>query len=515
MSWYRKHRPKKIKDLDLTNIRESLLKMLQSGKLPQVMLFAGPKGTGKTSTARIIAAILNEKKNEAQVDYLFFKGKKVKTIALSEASNKTDLAQKIFEGSSYVVQEMDAASNRGIDDIRALKERVSLPPQGAKMSVYILDEAHMLTNEAFNALLKLLEEPPQHSIFILATTELHKIPSTVVSRCTLLNFRKATLQEIEHCLIRVLKSENVSFEQEAVDLLAKRADGSFRDAVKLLELATINNQLSKKNVEKVFGISYELKVINLIEAVLAKDESKLASLIEELRLANTDQKFFYRTLFDFLHSSLMQSLGVKKGQAFLKQEVALFLLNYLLKIDLQTSSPIPFLSLEIALLELIFKSKKQAGDEGKKKSKSSPEVKSKKQLRAQNTTLKKESFSKKDNKTEKVVSSSVSQISHLLFDRWEEFLEMVANENSALAALLRSGKPDANSNGKALINVYYKFHQEQLQEPRFLSVIEACSEKLFGERVQFEFNLIKTASETKIADFEKNDLAELAEEVLM
>jgi len=157
MAWHRKHRPQLVSELHLASVRTALEKLMASKNFPQVFLFAGPKGTGKTSTSRILGAMLNDPLNADVVDAFFFKKPLKKARSLQNPDIKSDFSRRVYEGNSFVVQEMDAASNRGIDDIRALKERVMLPPQEGKVTVYILDEAHMLTTEAFNALLKLLE----------------------------------------------------------------------------------------------------------------------------------------------------------------------------------------------------------------------------------------------------------------------------------------------------------------------------------------------------------------------
>ena len=206
MPWNRTYRPHTLADLHLTSVRENLQTLLKNKKIPHVFLFAGPKGTGKTSSSRIIGAILNEPKNKEIVEELFF-GKKASKKSFVPPDPSNPFIEKILTGSSYTVQEMDAASNRGIDNIRELKERVALPPQEGLVTVYILDEAHMLTTEAFNALLKVLEEPPEHVVFILATTELHKVPDTIKSRSHLVAFKKASKEELTQALERIIGKE--------------------------------------------------------------------------------------------------------------------------------------------------------------------------------------------------------------------------------------------------------------------------------------------------------------------
>lgn len=283
MSWYRKHRPRTVASLHLTQVREALQQFMQQGHIPQVLLFAGPKGTGKTSSARILGAMLNDPANEAMVDAQFF-GKTVpKKKHYLEPVVDSTVSNSIFTGNSFIVQEMDAASHRGIDDVRALNERVAVPPQAGKMTVYILDEAHMLTTEAFNALLKLLEEPPAHTVFILATTELHKIPETIKSRCSLVQFRRATTTELIAALKSVLDTEKITYEDEALVLIAECADGSFRDAVKLAEMTVADGAITTESVQRSLQTVSSQELTQLVDLVISKDATGLVKWIAKLR----------------------------------------------------------------------------------------------------------------------------------------------------------------------------------------------------------------------------------------
>lgn len=526
MSWYRKYRPQQIKDLNLVKVRDIFSSMLKDGKIPQSLLFAGPKGTGKTSSSRIIGALLNDEANFDLVDQVYF-NKKSSKKSFHEPDPNTDFAQKVYKGHSYVVQEMDAASNRGIDDIRSLKERVMLPPQEGRMSVYILDEAHMLTTEAFNALLKILEEPPAHVIFILATTELHKIPPTIASRCTTITFYKASEEEIIEALDRIVKSEKIKIDKKSLEAIANYADGSFRDAVKLLELTCQSGNFSLEALETVIGSSLESQIKQIIQSVLDKDKEKLVNLIKELRDTNTDQKFFYKSLFEFLHNNLLRSLGVEEGESFSSQQVLRFLLNQLMEANLESPSPISFLSLELKLLEIISRAKKKTsggnkGGEEVKKNDKKVEKKSslvkkplKKDLKVE-VEKAEEIIFMDDKEIDSVLNESKEEdltgisYSKLLFDKWGEFLEAVNSENSSLAALLHSSKPLEGVNGLAKVGVYYRFHQEQLQLPRFTDIIEKCSMDLVGKRVKFDFLLQEAPSDATLVQLDR----EMEEKVL-
>jgi DNA polymerase III subunit gamma/tau len=528
MSWFLKYRPHQIADLDLTEVREHFLQLMDHGQFPQTLLFAGPKGTGKTSASRIIGAMLNDPANEKTVQALFFDKKKSDKLSLKEPDPQLDFSKRVFKGQSFVVQEIDAASHRGIDHIRQLKERIFLPPQEGIMAVYILDEVHMLTNEAFNALLKILEEPPPHAVFILATTELHKVPATIVSRCNLVSFRKASLQEMINRLKKILKQEKVKFEEEALLEIARRSDGSFRDAVKLAEIASQNKNITLEAIDKLIGGSAMVEVKKLIKLILDKDAIKISQFFNSLRERNFDQEYFYQSLFTYLHQSLLGSLGAIDAKPQLEQKISLFLLNQLTSLDLNQACPIDFLPLELRLLMLIDKAKAGGksgeGDDG---------VKPKKREKQAVKKVKAEKSKMSDVKTSEITEASSDQglkpeiltampingesLSQCLCSRWEDFLKMVEKNNSTLAALLRSSRPKAGENGIAEVMVFYRFHQEQLQLPRFKSIIENCGEQVVGDKIQFKFVLTEPETNAELVDVpaQTDSLEALAEEALM
>lgn len=534
MSWHRIYRPKRIQDLHLSNIRETLQSFMKKGQIPQVMLFAGPKGTGKTSSARIIGAMLNDPGNEALIEYQFFGKKKPKNSAYKEPSQKSEFNQKIYDGQSFVVQEMDAASNRGIDDIRDLKERVAIPPQDGKMTVYILDEAHMLTTAAFNALLKLLEEPPKHAVFILATTELHKIPATIKSRCSLLSFRQATLEEIQAALKEVLKAEKITYEDQALELIAQLAEGSFRDAVKILEMVAMDGKITLEKVESTLSASVGKDIKALVELTLDKDPAAVSELFESLRARNTDEKFFYKSLLNFLHTNLLQNLGIQSGNPEVSYKIALFLLKELSDIS-QNTSPIAHLHLELKILDLIERSSQKSGSGVKK----NPKIK--KKTEKLKPTLTPEDLSElqpnitssnsfKEDSLETISTQEKSNPtqamkkgnSQKLLQNWADFLKAVKAKNVTLEALLRSAKPIKGVNGTAEIAVYYKFHKEQLENPKFRNVIKECAISIAGGRVELEYQLSEMPTPSKAAsalelpsETAPEDLAELAQEVFI
>lgn len=548
MSWYTQFRPRRVQELHLSSVRDQLLTYMKAGNFPQVFLFAGPKGTGKTSASRILGAMFNDPANAEVVEHNFF-ASAANQGRLSEKSSKEEnsnlryvepdldssVNQLIFAGKSYVVHELDAASNRGIDDVRALKERVHMPPQDGKIAVYILDEAHMLTTEAFNALLKLLEEPPAHAVFILATTEHHKIPATVVSRTAEVQFRKATAEEIIQALTYVLDRVALTAADGVLEAIVDHANGSFRDAVKLLEKVatgvskTKHAQISMEDVSlQLLGFVGDQAIIQLLHKVISKDSVAVSKQLAELRSQDVDPDSFYTRVLSLLHQSLLVSMGVREGEAPFTKQISLFLLDKLQRLSAQ-QEVIPLLQLEIQLLSIIERasSKKQTGgsssSSGEKASANSASVSASKPgvtASTASTYTKVESNSVQEvldtpdisdlgltvgesepklhapiiSQTQPLKSDSLVIPDHVdsteLLREWSQFVDLVADRNKTIAALLRSAKPLVEkSNGIARVQVFYTFHRDQLMQPKFMQLLQDCAKDMTGQYHQFEFEL--------------------------
>ena len=292
MTFYLKYRPQTLEDLDLDLVREQLKKIVSSGNIPHAFLFAGPKGTGKTSAARIMAKIVNcESKNSP--------------------CNKCQQCISIMKGNNIDVIELDAASNRGIDDVRVLRDTIKLSPAYAKKKVYIIDEAHMLTLEASNALLKTLEEPPDHVLFILATTNPEKLIETIRSRTTSIEFHKANPEETVRSLTNVVKGEKLKIDKDTLLSISKMSDGSFRDAVKILEqLVSQKIKLEKAEVEEYLFKKKAFNQKDFINILLAKDGNKALLEIDDFVKKGVGVENVIDSLIIVLRESLLVKVGL-------------------------------------------------------------------------------------------------------------------------------------------------------------------------------------------------------------
>ncbi len=273
-SLYRKWRSQTFGDLvGQEPIIRTLKNALSTNSLAHAYLFTGPRGTGKTSTARLLAKTIN---CEHPVN--------------GEPCNQCQQCREITSGNSFNVIEIDAASNRGIDSIRDLREKVMMPPSTGKYKVYVLDEAHMLTTEAFNALLKTLEEPPPYAIFVMATTDVHKMLPTVLSRCQRFDFKRITTRQIVAHLQFIAGEEHVTLEQSAAELIARAAAGGMRDALSLLDqaIAYSGDEISLAQVQTMLGVADPRAILKLIEHVAHLASPAGLHLIHELSEAGAD-----------------------------------------------------------------------------------------------------------------------------------------------------------------------------------------------------------------------------------
>lgn len=313
---YRTWRPQDFDDLvGQEPIKKALTNALETGRISHAYLFAGPRGTGKTSTARILAKALNCEKGPT-----------------AHPCNQCTNCREITEGTSSDVVEIDAASNRGIDEIRKLREQVYFAPVSSRYKVYIIDEVHMITTDAFNALLKTLEEPPEHVVFILATTEPQKILNTILSRCQRFDFHRATVDEIAAHLAKVAAGSHIDASPEALRLMAIQADGGLRDALSLLDQCSVMaNPVTEETVRQVLGLVGREKLRQLITQIGHRDLSgaldSLNQLLEqgkEMEQILAELMEYFRALLLFQADREYQEIYLTDTREALEQAAGLF-----------------------------------------------------------------------------------------------------------------------------------------------------------------------------------------------
>ncbi len=356
MVLYRKYRPQTLEELDSSLVRERLIKVFSSSFTPHAFLFTGTRGTGKTSSARIIAKILNCENSPRNQKYKTESKNKHQDSVIGPC-NICETCKAITEGRFLDCIEIDAASNRGIEEIRDLRDKIKLAPVSGKFKVYIIDEVHMLTNEAFNALLKTLEEPPSHAVFILATTEFEKLPATVVSRCIKFNFQQATSEEVLHCLKRVVNGEKIKITDAALKLISENCEGSFRDATKLLEQATMENALDTDKLNIILG-RYNISVEKFMKLISGKLTREILIEIENMNKNGTNFKILTEEILHLLHDILITQYGLDEVQIkpeilelFSKSEIiTLIKIFSKVYIDLKFAN-VAYLPLELAVVE--------------------------------------------------------------------------------------------------------------------------------------------------------------------
>ncbi len=294
----RKWRPQTFDDLiGQEYITQTLKNAVSTGKTAHALIFSGPRGVGKTSTARIVAKALNCEKGPTPYPCL-----------------TCTFCKEISEGKSFDVIEIDAASHTGVNDVREIIENVKYVPSSGKTKVYIIDEAHMLSQSAFNALLKTLEEPPPHVLFILATTEVHKVPVTILSRCQRHNFKKVSTEKIKERIEHIVSSEAISVPQETLYLVAGEADGSLRDALSLLDqlVATFGAGIKHEEAARILGVSDKSLIKSALGAILDKNPKKCIEILNEAGEKGVSPKRFAEDLLKLTRNLLLVRICGKK-----------------------------------------------------------------------------------------------------------------------------------------------------------------------------------------------------------
>lgn len=485
-AFYLKYRPQTLLELiGQEAVTKTLLSSFQNNKLSHAYLFVGPRGTGKTSTARILAKMVNC------------------TTSTSVPCNKCSVCLSITDGSNLDLIEIDAASNRGIEDIRSLRDKIKLSPTSLKKKVYIIDEVHMLTTEAFNALLKTLEEPPAHALFILATTELGKIPQTILSRVQRLDFKLARPDEISRVLEKIIKQEKIDIEEEALKILVRRADGSFRDGVKYLDQVSSNkSKITAKSLEENLKSTQFDEIRDLIKSLSQRNTSQSLLNVSKQMSSGVETRELILSLMDILRSLVFikNSLGeelVKPQFTEDKYQQLVTLSNDLSDRDLVRTldilqealgklkfAPIPSLPLELAVVEICGEnenSQKKSAEIGRDQIMDKSEEKS--DLSDISVVRHTDSAD-----TPTSLDSNSPDIARLK-EKWTFVLETIRPFNFSLEALLRSINVTECSETTVIMEVPYSFHQRILEAPKNRELLESILSDILGRSIKIAVSL--------------------------
>lgn len=513
MAFYLKYRPQKITELDLDSVRQSLGEILASQNIPHAFLFVGPKGTGKTSSARIVAKSLNCLKKT--------KGSK------GEPCGECDMCQAITKGTAMDLIEIDAASNRGIDDIRDLRQKIKLAPSRAKFKIYIIDEAHMLTREAFNALLKTLEEPPAHAVFVLCTTEPEKLPGTIVSRCWKVEFNKAKSKEIVRSMKKIVKGEKLKIGGEDLLKIAQQVDGSFRDAAKILELSsTTGKRISSKRVIEILSQGAgELNLDEWLVMVYQQEIKKALDWLGQASAKGMDPIRLIKETLERLRQVLLARLGVEAEDKDISELTDVIKVRQLMELLIKAGSQIKGAVIEVLPLELAIMEWAEIEFETEIETEVEAETEKVSQVEAKENEDK-GSKVKAEVQAEPAVAVKLSSKRgklkiETIKAKWSKVLEAIRPQNYSLEALLRATKPTGFEGKFLVLEVFYEFHKERLEVDRYRQQVEAVASEVLEEPVNIRYclsqrnkkRLIVKEQPSNVSVEVSDDVVKTAEEV--
>ena len=519
-----KWRPKHFKDVVGQNhITETLQKAFEKNRIAQAFLFAGPRGVGKTTTARLLAMSLNGS-DTPSTDY----------------DTDSDAVKEIIEGRSMDVIEIDGASNRGIDEIRELRENIKFMPLSGKFKVVIIDEVHMLTVQAFNALLKTLEEPPTHVKFIMATTDIHKVPQTIISRCQRFDFLPMTNTVIKDRLKHILEVESVKIDDASLELIASKSDGSMRDALGFLDQVLVfsDKKITTEMVIDLLGIVPTEIYFNITDALHNKDGDSLIVAIQKIRDKGYIIEDLLKGLIGHFRNLALLHYTNGLGLAGISPEVAKAYTSiryeWTLKDIVRLSTNLSelyssikqfsdqYLIFEMTLIKLLQFDKSvdfekfldsnivESATPIETIKKSVPKAKSTPKVETNHKELKVQ-VEKKEVKEEKKAKSSPSKISiEDVKNSWSEILKKVSKERGSIGVLLETCiVGDLKDDTLELISYdSNEFSQKLLKDPFILSTINSVLESSLKVNIVVDTNVAKIEEDVK-EEINQDDIVKL------
>jgi len=481
---YRKYRPLTFAQVaNQDHVQTTLVNAVLNDRVGHAYLFTGPRGSGKTTTARIFARAINCQNRQG-----------------AEPCNTCDVCKGFLEATSLDLLEIDAASHTGVDNVRELIEHVQFAPSQAKYKVIIIDEVHMLSKPAFNALLKTLEEPPKHAVFILATTETHKVPATIISRTQRFDFKKASILDLAKLLKFICDDNQVTASQAALVEIAAAADGSFRDALSLLDqvINYAGKEITEELVEQVLGLTGTKTTSEFFDLLINGETAKAVDFISNLSFNGRDLYQFERDLLEYLRKVLLVKVGATSETGFSPENleklnsqaglVSLAWLTKVVEIFQKAESEIKWaaiqsLPLELASVEASILPQQSAPSKQVSAILPPPATPEVSQPVAPIQTT--------ETPVEPVVMTTSSDVGGMSFEevmeKWPKVLEKIKEYNHSLIASLKLAVPVGMEKGALLLTFGYKFHKEAVDARKNLVVIEMAMEEVLGQKV-----LIKT-----------------------